>query len=396
MVSHVDSHSRNDLSIRLLIVLVVLQLIGLSSSIYLTDLFVDVHKLGGQAVDSFCAVSERINCVTVADSEYSTVLGIPVSMWGIEYYLMTLALLAWAIFGAHREIAASLSYLLFFMSLFVSAILGYISVTQINSICLMCLLVYTVNTTSFVIMTVLRRGAWKEFLVTGPAGALSLIGEDRRVKTVAITAAVIGLVQFAVLPPLFAVEKLDITWGGIPYDGLSIGRPDAPVHIEEFTDFQCPFCSRANQEVKKLVMKYPTKIRVTHHDYPLSSDCNPYLKNNMHPQACDAAAYARCAAEQGQFPEMAEFLFANRTKITEDNAVAFAKSHKMDAEKFLACVKNPQTARAIRKDIETGTDRKMTGTPCFFVNGEMVKGYKPLEFWEKLLADKLGIKSGEK
>ncbi len=64
----------------LLTSIVVLLTIGLAASVYLVNLYVEVHNESGQPVESFCAVSDGLNCVTVANSEYSTIAGVPVAV----------------------------------------------------------------------------------------------------------------------------------------------------------------------------------------------------------------------------------------------------------------------------------------------------------------------------
>ena len=76
--------------------------------------------------------------------------------------------------------------------------------------------------------------------------------------------------------------------------GAPVERPgDAPVTLVEFTDYQCPYCHRAQAVVDQVLARYSGKVRLVHLDFPLDG----------HPGAVPAARAARCAAEQGKFWE---------------------------------------------------------------------------------------------
>ena len=60
----------------------------------------------------------------------------------------------------------------------------------------------------------------------------------------------------------------------LPSDGMSLGPKDAPLQVEEFSDFECPHCQRMHEVVIAAILKHRDKIRVTHRDYPLDQSCN--------------------------------------------------------------------------------------------------------------------------
>ena len=120
----------------LLLSVVILLLTGLGSSIYLTHLHYVVHS-GTKDVESFCAISEGFNCVTVATSEYSSFLGIPVAVWGLEFYVLALLAVALSGLGLWRVRRwDSLLFIAMGLSLPACAALAWISVSCINSVCI--------------------------------------------------------------------------------------------------------------------------------------------------------------------------------------------------------------------------------------------------------------------
>jgi uncharacterized membrane protein len=74
----------------LFVATLILLLIGLIAAIYLTHLYFAVQNAGGEKVDSFCSLSETVDCVSVEQSEWSRILGIPVAVWGDEFYIVAL------------------------------------------------------------------------------------------------------------------------------------------------------------------------------------------------------------------------------------------------------------------------------------------------------------------
>lgn len=377
------------------LILMLLLCVGLASSLYLTNLFVRVHHASGDVVESFCAVSERVNCVTVADSKYSTVLGIPISVYGVEFYLVAIVILLLSYFAVWpwREWQSYLFWLTA-ASLPVCAMLGYISAALIRSLCIMCLLVYAVNLASFVILIALNRRRFRDLIFSGPKELFLWIFGSPRHLVVGIVIALVLLSQFIWLPFLFASTAHswsgDKNWRGLPVEGLSVGPLSAPVQIEEFTDFECPFCGKAHRVIMELLGKYPGKIRLRHRDLPLDMACNPNIRRPYHGHACLAARYARCAARQRQYWPYEEMLFTNRHSLRKSNLDRFAQELKLDMGELQECLGDREIGRLIREDISEARRRDISGTPTFFINGERVVGYKPLSFWEEKVASILG------
>src|SRR5437867_2170959 len=77
----------------------------------------------------------------------------------------------------------------------------------------------------------------------------------------------------------------------IPASAPTLGPEGAPVTIVEFTDYQCPFCHRAQATIDQVMSTYAGKVQLVHRDFPLEG----------HPQAFPAARASRCAGEQGTF-----------------------------------------------------------------------------------------------
>lgn len=373
------------------IIIAILMLIGFASGAYLTDLFVEVHNATGP-VESFCAVSEGVNCITVSASQYSRLLGIPISVYGAEYFLLTLIILGISLF---RRIKWE-SYIFWMMLLALPGCLalGLISAFLIESLCLLCLTVYAMCLGGVLVLGIANRRSFKALLVDGPWEFYDAIITHIPTRAIAVVAVVFLISEFVWVPPIFHCgcddpgAILHGDYHGIPVSGLAMGNPNAPLKIQEFTDMQCPYCGKGHASLMALIQKYPDKVYAVHRDFPLDDACNPTIKSAFHPNACDAAVWGRCAARQNRFPDLVDVMFSNRQNLNPVQIEGYAKNIKgLDMKKLLDCVADPDVLKEVQADIADGVKRGVKGTPIFFVNGELVMGYKPLEFWEKTYGD---------
>jgi protein-disulfide isomerase len=167
-------------------------------------------------------------------------------------------------------------------------------------------------------------------------------------------------------------------------DAYGIGAEDAPVVIVEFTDFQCPFCSRHfAQTFSQLKADYVDsgKVHYIFKDFPLS---------NIHPQAQKAAEAARCAGDQGAYETMHGLLFSRQEEWSgrsdaEAVFATFAESAGLDVAVFEECLSSGQHAAAVQADLEQGIQLGVNGTPAFFLNGNFLSGAQPYEVFREVI-----------
>jgi len=140
-----------------------------------------------------------------------------------------------------------------------------------------------------------------------------------------------------------------------------LGNKDATVTITEFSDFQCPFCSRFYSALKDVLAAYPTQVRVVVKNFPLP----------FHPNARPAAKLAMAANEQGKFQGMMESLLANGGDVSDDKVKDYAKSLGLDYNKLMSDYKNKdsQWEKQIQDDMQLAQSVDVRGTPTFYLNG---------------------------
>jgi protein-disulfide isomerase len=151
--------------------------------------------------------------------------------------------------------------------------------------------------------------------------------------------------------------------------GAAKGPASAPIEIIEFSDFQCPFCQRANPTVDQVLKTYGDRVRFVYRHFPLGN----------HPNARPAAEASQCAAEQGKFWEYHDRLFANPSKLGDPDLKQHAAALGLDTGKFNACVDSHKYKPQVDADVNAGEEAGVNGTPAFFVNGRMLSGAQPFE-----------------
>ncbi len=202
------------------------------------------------------------------------------------------------------------------------------------------------------------------------AGLRQQRARDRRMVFVKELRDKVG-VQILLDPPRVAVNAAQ---------DPAKGPAAAPVTIVEFSDFQCPYCSRVNPTLKQVEEKYGDKLRVVFRDFPLVQ---------IHKDAAKAAEAGECAHEQGKFWEMHDRLFANQSKLQVEALKQTATEIGLDAEKFNQCLDSAKYASEVQQDVDEGARYGVTGTPAFFINGRLLSGAQPLEAFTELIDEEL-------
>jgi protein-disulfide isomerase len=171
----------------------------------------------------------------------------------------------------------------------------------------------------------------------------------------------------------------------VPFDVLGVkaeepawGPADARVTIVEYSDFQCPYCKIFNDNTYgRLRQQYGNQVRFVFRDFPLDS---------IHPQARPAAEAAQCAHEQGKFWEYHDIIFANQQALQPSDLKRYARQLDLDGAQFDDCVDTRKYQASVEADLQDGFRRSVTGTPTFFINGQVLVGAQPFEEFEARIA----------
>lgn len=160
------------------------------------------------------------------------------------------------------------------------------------------------------------------------------------------------------------------------------GDPNAPVTMIEFSDFQCPYCAGFYRNtLPQIEEKYIAagKVKLVYRDFPLG----------FHAKAQKAAEAAECADDQGKFWEMHDMIFENQGAIGVGDLKGYAENLGLDVDLFNGCLDSRKYEGEVKKDLADASKVGVTGTPTFFINGEMVVGAQPFVTFEEVIDRKL-------
>jgi len=196
----------------------------------------------------------------------------------------------------------------------------------------------------------------------------------------------VGLAEAGTLADAYVQQEQPTPTPSGPVDvdtsgAISIGAADAPVVLVEFTDFQCPYCSRHFAETfPQIVANYVDTglVRYVFMDFPLTS---------IHPQAQLAAEAARCANDQDAYVEMHDLLFGRQDAWSgrgdaADIFTGFAGELGLDEAAFSDCLLGGQHTETVQVDLARGEGLGVNGTPAFFLNGHFISGAQPYSVFQ--------------
>ena len=143
------------------------------------------------------------------------------------------------------------------------------------------------------------------------------------------------------------------------------GKPDAPVTLVEYGDYQCPYCGNAYSIVKRLQALMGQNMRFTFRNFPLVQ---------MHPFAMAAAEIAEAAALQGKFWQMHDRLYENQKALDPESLMRHAQHLHLDTAKLEVAIRGGEIAARVQADFNSGVHSGVSGTPTFFINGQPFTG----------------------
>ncbi len=162
-------------------------------------------------------------------------------------------------------------------------------------------------------------------------------------------------------------------------DAPSFGPTTAKVTIVEFSDFQCPYCSRAANTVKQIKEKYGDKVHFVFREFPLSFHQNAHL----------AAEASLAANAQGKFWQYHDKLFANQNALDRASLEKYAKEVGLKEPEFKKALDDKQYAAKVDADVKLGGEVSVNGTPTMFLNGKRVDNPTDFAALSKAIDDAL-------
>jgi len=192
-----------------------------------------------------------------------------------------------------------------------------------------------------------------------------------------------GFVILQSLKPVGEIKTLEIR-NHPQVNEMTMGNPDAPIIVEEFSDFQCVACFRFWQNSEpEFIDKYVATGKVYFKYAPFSF---------IGEESFQAAEAAYCANEMGMFWDYHDMLFSNWTGENTGNfnnlrLIAFATSIGLDEKEFKSCLNSNKYDSEVKQGIVYGNQNGVNATPSFLVNGQLVYSDALFSTIDSLLAE---------
>lgn len=141
------------------------------------------------------------------------------------------------------------------------------------------------------------------------------------------------------------------------------GAPDAALVLEEFGDFECPYCKQAFPILGTLLIGHEASIRMVYRHFPA---------REAHPHAEMAAEAAEAAGAQGNFWGFHDLIFSRTGELNGKLLIGFAQRLGLDLPRFHDDLEAHVHQSRVLQDLEVGRTRGVRGTPGFYLNGKFV------------------------
>lgn len=168
----------------------------------------------------------------------------------------------------------------------------------------------------------------------------------------------------------------------------SMGDPDAPVEIIEFSDFQCPYCKTFADQIEGQIVDSYVETGKVHFTYRSMGN---FVSDNIGrggTESRDSAMAAYCAADQNKFWEYKDTVYANwlgedAGSFTDERLLGMAEQVGLDMAEFRDCYENNTHLEQVQQDYADGRAAGITGTPSFLINGQLLVGAQPFTTFQE-------------
>jgi uncharacterized membrane protein/protein-disulfide isomerase len=395
--------------------LLALTLLGLGATAYAS--YVHLQLLQNASYVSACDINSAVSCTQVYQSQYGSVLGMPVALLGLCWFGAVLLLQLSARFARvpQPEHVSAYAFILSIPALAVALYLAYAAFFVLKVVCPLCaitdlaiigIFILSGMITRFSLTTLpsrlardLRTLATSPLALTllllfvaGAASALAFFPRETAAGTA--TSGDGGGAQTAPATPAAAAptaaqsSELERFLDTAPRAMIPLDV-QAPVVIVKFNDYQCPPCKQTYEMYKPLKVKWerdaPGKVKWVTKDFALEPECNASVQSTVHQFACEAAVAVRLARTKGKSEPMEDWLFANQHGLTLESLKQAVQTIGGVADYD---AQYATTITQVKGDTALGGILGVNQTPTFYINGVKVPALQA-EFMDQAIAYEL-------
>lgn len=367
-------------------------IISIGLHIYLTLHYYDV-TFGMTLGDSVCNMSDKLNCDAVAASQFASLLGVPVALWGAvtNFVLLYFLIVTRQNLTQDTQKTARYTFMLSSITFAASVVMGLISLLALDYFCTFCIAAYIFSIVTFICVwpatsTINFKTVVKD--IKDIFGSEKwVLGFLIAIPAMSFTANLMylennGLSNLAELAEekanYWAVAKTE-TFN--PELGLTKQYSDIEptMTIVEFIDFRCGHCKMAAPPIHQFVKQHPD-VKLIFKPFPLDGTCNDAMKGGGDGISCGLALATICAEKISKKGwETHDFIFEKQEEIIRAMSLAknleeISKAVSIPQAELESCIKDPAMIEVVKTTAQEGATAGIQGTPAIFVNGKMASG----------------------
>ncbi len=340
---------------------------------------------------SACNINALFNCDAITASSFSTVFGVPLSIWGGATNLALLSLLTIVYLGLseNRERLLRWAFYLSGFVLLMSLIMGSVSVFLLNTFCLSCVASYILSAITFELTRRSKEGELKTHFISDLKGINQNLG--------VVGAIFIGIpaisffLHSSILNShdaggLSKIVKLEVSkWQASTIHEMNVtpaleyGKKDSKFIVSEFADFLCGHCKMASPSLDAFKKSHPEAL-FKFYTFPLDGSCNPVIPTKGNGVRCLLAKATICSGQQKVGWKMHNKIFENSEQLGRsslENVTSllngWSKELGANADNFASCMDSEEVQKSIEAQSNLAKTIGVTGTPAIYVNGQVLK-----------------------
>ncbi len=373
--------------------------IALIDSLYL--LYIHYYPLiPDQALYALCSSGNVFDCNTVNTSAYSVLFGLPLSAWGVAFYLIFIFLVLYN--TKHHEHTIS-DFIILWSAIFavlLSCVLGFISFVTIKKFCSFCMVLWACNIVLLICVLLQIRhmynGILKGINIIHDFDVMQIM-KNRSVQKFFFITLIIACISLGIgyglhaglqytytkkeeqrhakLTEEFKKEYDTYKKITIAVDNIKpvVGKKENPVHIVVFFDFNCGACHRAIIMLHELALKYPETIALYLRHFPLDGQCNRFIKSKHDGSSCIASAIAYSLYGSGSYHDYIMELMSHQGKVDTEVIQSVVDRLKYNYYQLSQKAKTKEIINYLQEDIALGETLGVYATPTIIINNTMLK-----------------------
>lgn len=362
-------------------------------------------------------------CITVGQSKYSMLFGVPVAAYGLLYFIFITFLVLIADYASDKyyKILCGVIFPLVIAGLAADLLLAVLMI-KIGEICKLCVATYVINILLFIISyRFIKTHFLRKEITDSVKGFLKPSEPDGR-ASLSLSILLVFFLSFAVFSGTNIIrqkssgrekytdnqkaKQLTSFYNQTqekfvyPASSMTIGDNSAKLKIYIFNDFLCSACYKLYQIEKQIVAKYRNSIQIVYYHYPLDSTCNRDVKDTVYQNSCLASRSMAAAAEGGFFEEYFYVHFSGYSSYKDGFGMETINGNLLKAERefkiqpsrkqsFETMITDEAVRHQITEHIEFAIKAKIDATPTLIISGRKIQGVPPKELLESIIDTEL-------